>query len=217
MLITSSWAPARATYGPIHVTLASAGVVDRCLVVGAGAAASRELADNLRPQARQEARSDVAQGWGQQVQGSQVTSAGPDCAIEAWNGFCVVVQNVRFGIEHDTEWLFETLKIRDQDFDATPRSEQANLANRFGKDFCATNIVVVTIDAGYNGMFDPEGRDRLGHTGGLFIIDRLRLSLGYSTETAAPGADVAQQHESGRLVIPAFAYIRTLSGFTHGV
>ena len=128
-----------------------------------------------------------------------------------------MVQNVRFGIEHDTEWLFESLKIRDQDFDATPRSEQANLANRFGKYFCATNIVVVTIDAGYYGMFDPEGRDRLGHTGGLFIIDRLRLSLGYSTKTTAPSADVAQQHEGCRAMIPALADVGTLGGLTDGV
>jgi len=49
----------------------------------------------------------------------------------------------------------------------------------------------------------------------LVPIERLRLALGYSTEAAAPSAEVSQKHKGGCLMVPAFADIGTLRRFAN--
>src|SRR5208283_5558085 len=98
----------------------------------------------------------------------------------------------------------------DQHLDAAIRSELANLANGLGKNFGATNVVIVAIHAGHDRVLQSQCGDGLGHAARFVPIDGLGTAFRYGTEAAAAGADVAQKHESRGLVIPALADIRTL-------
>jgi hypothetical protein len=128
-----------------------------------------------------------------------------------------VIEYVWTGIEHDAKRLFQTLKIRNQDLNSTTGGHQANLANGLGKNLGAPNIVIVPVNAGYNGMFDAEASHRFGHSLGFFIIDWPRLALGNRAESAAAGANVAEQHERRSAVIPALADVGTLRRFADSV
>src|SRR5262245_47847569 len=66
-------------------------------------------------------------------------------------------------------------------------------------------------------MLQAEPRHRLSHPMRFSPINRLRTSLRDRAESAPPRTDIAQQHESRSLVIPALANIGTLRRFTHGM
>ena len=83
-----------------------------------------------------------------------------------------MVQHVRSGIEDDLQSFIEPLKIRDKDFDAAIRSDAANFANSLCENLCATNVVVVAIDAGYDCVLQAQGSDRLGDAPRFVHIER---------------------------------------------
>ncbi len=66
-------------------------------------------------------------------------------------------------------------------------------------------------------MLQSQGCDGFSYAARLIKIERLRTALGDGAETAAAGADVAEQHEGGGLVVPAFADVRALGGFANRV
>src|SRR5581483_4186980 len=129
----------------------------------------------------------------------------------------VVIQNIGLGLEHNAQRLFESLKIRNQDFHPASRSQQSNLANCFGKNLSSAHVVVIPIYAGDNRMFDPQGRHCFRHPRGFFVVNRLRLAFGHGAKSTAPRADISQQHESRRAVVPALANIGTLRRFADRV
>ena len=87
------------------------------------------------------------------VERALVTRAGAHHAIKPRHSFGVVVENVGLRLEHDLQRFFQPLKIRDQDFDPAIRNQLANLANGLGKNSGAANVVIVTIHAGHDRMF----------------------------------------------------------------
>src|SRR5437660_11980255 len=89
--------------------------------------------------------------------------------------------------------------------------------NRFCKDTGSAYVVVVSVNAGYDGMPDAERGHRFRDSARLFVIDGLRLALGNRTKAAAPRADIAEQHEGRGAVVPALADVRTLCRLTNGV
>src|ERR1700688_2212107 len=153
----------------------------------------------------------------EQVESALVTSAGAYGAIETGHGFSIVVEDVGPGIEHDFQWLFQTLKIRDQDFNAAIWNEFANLADGFGENFSAAYVVVIAVDAGHYGMFQTQRGNGFGDAAGFVPVDRLWAAFGYGAESAAAGANIAQKHEGCGLVIPAFADVGTLGRLAYGV
>ena len=64
-------------------------------------------------------------------------------------------------------------------------------------------------------MFDAESRYAFGDTAWFVIVDRLRLAFRYSAKAAAPGANIAQQHESRGAVVPALTNVGTLGRFAN--
>ncbi len=128
-----------------------------------------------------------------------------------------MVENVRLRPEHDLQRFFQALEIRDEHFDAAIGNQLADLANGFGKDFCAAHVVIVAIHAGHDGMFQAQSGHRFSYAARFVPINRLRTAFGDSAEPAAAGADIAQQHERRGLVIPALADVGTLRRFANRV
>ena len=91
----------------------------------------------------------------------------------------------------------------------------ANLANGFGENSGAANVVIVTIHAGHDGMFQAQRSHCLSHAARFIPIDRFGPSLGHGAESATASADIAQQHEGRGLVIPALADVGTLRRFAN--
>ncbi len=146
-----------------------------------------------------------------------VTGARPHCAIKTRHSFGVVVENIRLRVEHDLQRFFQTLKIRNQHFDPAIGNQLANLADGFGKNLGASDVVIVTIHAGHDSMLQAQRRYSLSHPSRLIPVDRLGAALGHGAESAAAGADIAQQHEGRSLVIPALADVRALCRFANRV
>src|SRR5208282_2617344 len=118
---------------------------------------------------------------------------------------------------HDLQRLFQPLKIRDQHFDAAIGNQLADLTDRFGKDFGPAYVVVVAVYAGYDGMLQSEGGYGFGHAPRFIPVDRFGASFGHGAKAAAPGANIAEQHERGGLVIPALADVGALRRLADGV
>ena len=106
-------------------------------------------------------------------QRSFVARSRPNGAVQPRHGFGVVIEHVGLRIEHDSQRLFQTLKIGDEDFDATIRRQFANLADGFGKNTGTADIVIVAVHARHDGVFQSESGDSLGDALGLIPIDRL--------------------------------------------
>src|SRR6185437_13749122 len=111
----------------------------------------------------------------------------------------------------------ETLEVGNQDFHPAVRHEFANLANGFGKNSGAAQVVVIAIHAGDHSMLQAECGDSFSHATAFIPVDGARLALGHGTKAAAPGADISQQHESCSTVIPALADVGALSRLAHRV
>src|SRR5208283_1657263 len=106
--------------------------------------------------------------------------------------------------------FFEALKIRNQHFDAAIWNQLANLANGFRENLGAANVVVIAIHAGHHGMLQAKRGYSLSHPARFIPVDGFGPALGHGAEAAAAGADIAQQHERRRLVIPALPDVRAL-------
>ncbi len=128
-----------------------------------------------------------------------------------------MIQDVGPCIEHDAKRLFQSLKIRNQHFDAALRYERANLADCLRENLCPANVVVVAIHAGHNRVLQSQRGHRFGDALRFLPIDSLRLAFGHRAESATARANVAQQHEGRRAMIPALANVRALGRLTHRV
>ena len=120
-------------------------------------------------------------------------------------------------VEYDLQGLVETLKVRNQDLHSAIGHEFADLANGFGKNSRAAQVVVIAIHAGHDGVLQSESGDGFSHAAGFVPLDGARLALGHGAKAAAPGTDIAQQHECRGAMVPALADIGTLRRLAHRV
>ena len=63
----------------------------------------------------------------------------------------------------------------------------------------------------------PHGGHGFGYAARLVVIDRQRSAFLHRAKAAAPGADVAQDHERGGAVVPALAHVGTGGAFANRV
>ena len=103
-----------------------------------------------------------------------------------------------------------SLEIRDEHFHAASFGLPPDFADGLSKDFRAAEIVVVAVHAGDDRVLQAQPRDRFRHTPWPVPVDRLGGALGDGAESAAPRAQVAEQHECGGLMVPAFADVGAL-------
>ena len=153
----------------------------------------------------------------QKAEGALVAGSGADHAIEARNGFGVVVEDFGAGFNDHADGFFVALEVGDEDFDLAAGSLAANFFNDLNEGAGAAEDVVVAIDAGDDGEFEAEGGDGFGDAARLVKVDGIGAAFGDGAESAAAGAEVAEHHESGGAVVPAFADVGALGGFADGV
>ena len=110
-----------------------------------------------------------------------------------------------------------SLEVGNQHFDAAVGRHAADLLDGHGEHARAAQVVVVAIDAGHHRVLQSQLRHRIGNAPRLVKINRPGMSLGNGAEAAAPGADVAQQHEGGGAMVPALADVGTLRRLAHRV
>src|SRR5258706_1628490 len=145
----------------------------------------------------------------QQGESALVTGARTHCAIKSRDGFGIVIENVRLRGKYDLQWFFQALKVRDQHLDTAIWNQLANLANGLGENLSTTEVVIVTIYAGHDRVFQAERGYSFSHAARFVPVDKLWTAFRHGAESAAAGAEVDHGHERGRLIISAFADIST--------
>ena len=139
-------------------------------------------------------------------------------AIQARHGFRVVIQHVGAHGEDGVERVPIAAKIGDQDFDFAAGNAAANFLDGAGENCGAAVGLVVAIDAGDDGVAQAHAGDGFGDTQWFVFIRRAdRLARRNRAKSAGARADIAQNHESGGAVLPAFAHVGAARGFADGV
>ena len=160
---------------------------------------------------------DALFGVGQHVERALVARAQADLAVEARDGFGVVIEHIGRGVHHGVHGRVAALKIGHQHLDAAARNALADGADGQGEQFRAAIVAVVAIDAGDHGEAQTHGGDGFGDAARLVVIHRQRRAFLHGAEAAAARADVAQNHERGGAVVPAFAHVGAGGAFADGV
>src|SRR4029077_18789891 len=106
---------------------------------------------------------------------------------------------------------------RNQDFHPAIWHQLANLTDGFGENARAAQVVVIAIHAGDDGVLQTERGNGFGYPPRLVPRDGTGLAPGHRAKSAAPCADVPQQHEGGGAMVPALADIGTLCRLAHRV
>ena len=153
----------------------------------------------------------------EQLERARVAAARAREAIEARNGFRVVIQDVRARIEHGVKRRFVALKIRNEHFDADRRHALADFANRVRKNLRAAILHIVAIDRRHDDVRQLQLLDGFGHARRLRFVHGVRPAMSHGAVAARAGADVAQNHERGGAVRPAFADVRAARFLAHRV
>lgn len=156
-------------------------------------------------------------GAGEHFEGAFVAGADADLFIEAGNGFDVVVEDVGGGVEDDGHGFTGALEVGDEDFDLAAGDAFADGADGGGEDGGAAVLLVVAVDAGDDGVFEAEGGAGFGDAAGFVEVHFEGGALLDGAKAAAPGAEVAQNHEGGGALVPAFAEVGAGCAFTDGV
>ena len=128
-----------------------------------------------------------------------------------------MVEDLGAGFDDEADGFLVALKVGDEDFDLTAGSLAANFIDHHDEGAGATDNVIVAIDAGDDGKLEAEGSDGFGDAAGLVEVDGLGAAFGDGAESAAAGAEVAEHHEGGGVVVPALADVGALRGFADGV
>ncbi len=74
---------------------------------------------------------------------------------------------------------------------------------------------VIARDRSNHHVSQAQSHGRFGHAVRLIGFQRLGLALGHGAKSAGPRADVAQDHEGGRLLRPALHAVGALGAFAH--
>ena len=85
------------------------------------------------------------------------------------------------------------------------------------KELGAAVLAVVAIDAGDDCVAQAHGGAGFRYTARLVEIDRERRAFLHGAESAAPRADVAENHERSGAAIPAFAHVGTSRALAYRV
>jgi hypothetical protein len=146
-----------------------------------------------------------------------VFGLGADGAVEAGDGFEVVVEDFGFLVEHELQGLPVAAEIGDEDFNAGAGGLDSDLADGLCPDVCAAVVELVAVDAGDDDVIEAHQADGVAHTAGFVEVEGGGASGGDVAEAAASGADVAEDHEGGGTGVPAFAHVGALGGLADGV
>ncbi len=153
----------------------------------------------------------------QEVERAVVARGFADGALEPFDRFEVVVEDVGLGVEDGVEGFGLAAKIGDEDFDGGLGIAVADGANGGGPDAGATIEQVVAGDGGDDGVAETHFGDGIGDTGGFAEIEFGGAPGLHGAEGAGTRADVAQDHDGRGAAGPAFTHVGALGGLADGV
>ena len=158
-----------------------------------------------------------AAGVGQQLERPIVASARAGQAIQPLGGLQIVIEDVGPGVHHDPERPLGALEVGDQHLDRGLGQAPPDLGDAAGERLGAAVGQVVPVHRGDDHVREPHALHRLGQADRLERVERLRRAVRHRAVGAVPGADVAQDHEGGGLVLPALADVGAARLLAHGV
>ena len=149
-------------------------------------------------------------GVGEQSQGPGVDAlATADGPVEPGHRLGVVVEDVGPRLHQPLERSGLVEEIGHEHLDGRPR-RRADRLDRPPEVLSAAVGQVIAGHARDHHVLQPQSPRRLGHPLRLVEFQRLGLPLGHRAESAGPRADVAQDHERGRPLRPAFEAVGAL-------
>lgn len=147
-----------------------------------------------------------------------VVLPGPvDSRIEGFDGFQVVIEDIRCGLENGFESLWISPEIRDQNFDSRPRTFGPDLADRLGEERGPSVPQIVACHRSDDSVIQVESDHGLGDVMGVIPLGRKRIAFSYGTKSAVSRARVPEEKKSGGFFLPAFPDIGTPGTLTDRV
>ena len=129
-----------------------------------------------------------------------------------------MVQQVGTGVEHGLQRRFRALEIRDEHLHAHARAPAADGPDRLREDRRAAVGPFVPVHRRDHGEPETQLLHGAGHPLGLVPVQPLvRPARLHRAEPAAARADVAQDHEGGGALLPAFPDVGALGALADGV
>ncbi len=155
--------------------------------------------------------------FAEEFERARVSAAGFGDGVEAGYGLDVVVQDLGAGGDDHAECGFVALEVGGEDFDSGAGGLGADLFDDGDEGAGGTEVVVVAVDAGDDGVGEAKLGDGVGDPAGLVEVDGLGAAFGDGAEAAAAGAEVAEHHEGGGFLVPALADVGALGALADGV
>lgn len=156
-------------------------------------------------------------GAAEDFEGAVVLGLGADGAVEAADGFHVVVEDVGAGVEDELKGGGVAGEVGDEGFDAGGGTSLADGADGLGPDGGTPVGQFVAVDGSDYEVAKIQDTGGLGDAAGFIRIEVWRATGGDVAEATGAGADVAKDHEGGGAAAPAFAEVRTFGGLADGV
>lgn len=157
----------------------------------------------------------------QHIEGLLVIRLRPYTAVEARDGLHIVIEHVRGGVKDSLDCEQITAEIGGEDLHARVWNSLPNLSNSLREVMRSAVIQVVAIHARDHHVSQPHSGRHLGHMERLFRVEGELPFRGRSfrdrTESAAPGAKVTEDHESGGAAVEALMDVGTAGRLAHGV
>ena len=144
----------------------------------------------------------------------EVAGAGPDLQIQARNGFKVVVEDVRLGVDHYFGRAILAQEVRRQNLDCGARRLDADLAHHLGEVGGAAVRHVIAVDRRDHDVVQTHLLHGQTDLARFFRVQRLGQARLDVAEGAGPRAGVAHDHQGGVLLAPALADVRAGRLFT---
>ena len=153
----------------------------------------------------------------QQLERTRIAATGSRDAIQPRDRLEIVIQDVGFGINDEAQRCGIAFEVGDEDLDRGLGQSKSNLCDAVGKDFRAAVRQIVAIDAGDDDVPEAHLRHRIREPPGLTGIERSGRPVRDGAVRAVARADIPQDHECRRLVLPAFPDVGAVRFLADGV
>ena len=128
-----------------------------------------------------------------------------------------MVENVGAGVEHRLQRRFRALEVGNQDFDPAFGNPGARLPDGLDEHRGAAIREIVAIDRRDHGVAQAHRFDRVRDARRLRHVELARPPVRDGAVRACAGADVAQDHERRRSVVPALPDVGAARFLADGV
>ena len=153
----------------------------------------------------------------EQLQRARIAPTGSRHPVEPRHGFDVVVEDVGPASSTASQRRFHALEVGNQHFDPAVRNPGARLPDRLDEHRRAAVGEIVAVDRRDHGMAQPHRLDRVGDPRRLRHVELARPPVRDGAVRAGARADVAQDHERRRAVVPALADVGAARLLADGV